>query len=309
MDKRYSAWLSSMLSEAARKRIEFVIVYIAIGGFLLHLSLIAMVHSNVITGLNKNYLLNNPIAAIYTPFSFILVYEVYLLIYYLPKSTTVYIAKQYEIVTLIVIRRVFKDLSQLEYTRDWFLVKYDIQFSLDLAATPLLFFLIFIFYRLSHIQEGSKCRSIAVSPEVLKFIVIKKIVAALLIPLLLILSLYSFGTWITHSFFSISLLLQNMNAVNNIFFDDFFTVLILVDVLLLLFSFLYTDKFHKIIRNSGFIISTTLIKLSFAAEGILNISLILIAVLFGVFILAIHNRYEKADFGKTTMEGPPVIKV
>jgi hypothetical protein len=64
-------------------------------------------------------------------------------------------------------------------------------------------------------------------------------------------------------------------------------------VLLLLISFLHTDKFNRVIRNSGFIISTILIKLSFGIEGLLNIILIVVAVLFGVVILAIHNQFEK----------------
>ena len=81
--------------------------------------------------------------------------------------------------------------------------------------------------------------------------------------------------------------------INYIFFDDFFTVLILVDVLLVLFSFSHTDKFNKVIRNSGFVISTILVKLSFSVAGLQNVALILTAVGFGVLILWIHNLFEK----------------
>ena len=70
-------------------------------------------------------------------------------------------------------------------------------------------------------------------------------------------------------------------------------MLIIVDVLLLLFSFFYSDKFSKIIRNSGFVISTILIKISFLADGLLNNALIISAVLFGLLILIVHNLYEK----------------
>ena len=62
---------------------------------------------------------------------------------------------------------------------------------------------------------------------------------------------------------------QNLSAVlkdvNSLFFDSFL-VLIIVDVLLLLVSFFYTDQFHKVIRNSV-IISTILLRLSFSVEG------------------------------------------
>jgi hypothetical protein len=86
---------------------------------------------------------------------------------------------------------------------------------------------------------------------------------------------------------------MEFKKINNIFFDEFFSVLIIVDVLLLLFSFFYSDKFHKIIRNSGFVISTILIKVSFLADGIVNNILIISAVLFGYIILIIHNLYEE----------------
>lgn len=81
--------------------------------------------------------------------------------------------------------------------------------------------------------------------------------------------------------------------INNIFFDDFFSVLIIVDVLLLLASFFYSDQFHKIIRNSGFVISTILIKVSFSVEGLVNNALIIGAVTFGFLILLIHNKFAR----------------
>jgi hypothetical protein len=61
----------------------------------------------------------------------------------------------------------------------------------------------------------------------------------------------------------------------------------------LLFSFFYTDQFHKVIRNSGFIISTILIRLSFSVDGLLNNCLIISSIAFGLIILWIHNRFEK----------------
>jgi len=66
-------------------------------------------------------------------------------------------------------------------------------------------------------------------------------------------------------------------------------------VLLLLFSFLQTDQFSRVIRNSGFIISTILIKLSFSADGILNAILIVVAVSFGVILLYIYSQYLKIE--------------
>ena len=281
------------LSEKLKKKSEVVIVYIAIISFLMHLLLIGLVNLNVISVNDQSKLLTNPISAIYTPFSFILIYEVYLLLYYLPRSTSIYIGKQYEIISLIVIRRIFKDLSNLEFSTNWFSIKNDILFSGDLVAILIMFLLIFLFYKL--VKDGSMSEIEVKKPEILQFIDLKKAIATLLVPFFLILSIYSLGHWMYESFFSFSKIVTDIKDINKIFFDDFFTILILVDVLLLLFSFLHSDKFNKVIRNSGFIISTILIKLSFSTEGILNIVLIVTAIAFGVIILKIHNLYEKIE--------------
>jgi hypothetical protein len=283
---------SKILSEEARKKSEVVIVIIAIASFLLHLLLIALVDLKVLAFDGYKELFNNPIAAIYTPFSFILVYEVYLLIYYLPKSTTTYIGKQYEIMTLIVIRRIFKDLSQLQLTPDWFKVPSDLLLTYDLIATMVLFLLILLFYRLNR-KSTVDSEPGELSSEIAQFIKMKTIIAKCLVPIFVLLAIFSLGEWIYDSFFSPNHHMTSIQDVNKIFFDTCFTILILTDVLLLLISFLHTDKFNRVIRNSGFIISTILIKLSFGIEGLLNIILIVVAVLFGVIILAIHNQFDR----------------
>jgi uncharacterized membrane protein (DUF373 family) len=283
------------LSESVKKKSEKIIVFISIITFLAHLILIIVNKLNIIDLSNFSNLFNNPIAAIYTPFSFILVYEVYLLVYYLPKSTSIYIGKQYEIISLIIIRRIFKDMSNLQFTDNWFNVKSDLIFMYDLIAILILFYLIFKFYKLSEENNSHQKKEVNLNSDLEKFIRTKKYIATLLVPILLILSFYSLGNWIRESCFSISKLVYDLKDVNKIFFDDFFTILILVDVFLLLFSFLHSDRFSKVIRNSGFIISTIMIKLSFSTEGIVNDSLIVLSVVFGIIILAIHNKYEKLE--------------
>ncbi len=287
----FSSLYTYFLSEKIKHKSELIIIYIAIISFLLHLLLIGLVNLDFITVTDHVKLLSNPISAIYTPFSFILIYEVYLLLYYLPKSTSIYIGKQYEIISLIVIRRIFKDLSNLEVSLNWFSIKNDLLFTADLLAIVLLFFLIYIYYKLVRNSKVEKAEMI--TPEISKFISLKKIIATCLVPVFLVLSVYSLGHWLYESFFSFSKIVTEIKDINKIFFDDFFTILILVDVLLLLFSFLHSDKFNIVIRNSGFIISTILIKLSFSTEGIMNIMLIVTAVVFGVILLKIHNQFDK----------------
>jgi len=284
-----------LLSEHAKQRIEKTILYVALFGFFIHLILIYLSNFGIVDLSLESELFRSPISAIYTPFSFILVYEVYLLIYYLPKSFTTYITKQYEIITLIIIRKLFKDLSALELSSHWFEIKGDLQFTYDILASVILFYLIFQFQKQgthkSTQQKGNKLK-------IERFIRRKKIISIILVPIFFTMALVTLFNWTSNVSFT-SHKLPSFETVNNLFFDEFFTVLILVDVVLLLISFFYTDKFHKIIRNSGFVVSTILIRLSFGVSGLISTVLIVAAVLFGLAIIIIHNKYENNTLPNT----------
>ncbi|WP_213522915.1 hypothetical protein [Nonlabens sp.] len=283
-------------SDETRERTEKVILNLALLSFFIHLVVIYLFKFDFIALSIDTELLMNPISAVYTPFSFILIYEVYLLIYYLPKSITTYITKQYEIITLIIIRKLFKDLASLELSSEWFEIKGDLQFTYDLIGSLVLFYLIFLFQKQGRrklIQENES------KPRVENFIYKKKIIAVVLVPLFFIMALYTLTTWAI-GFTLTPNDLAPFESINNLFFDEFFTVLILVDVVLLLISLFYTDQFHKIIRNSGFIISTILIRMSFGVNGAISTILIVVAGLFGLAMITVHNKYEKDMLSKGT---------
>jgi hypothetical protein len=233
------------LSENTRHKIEKIILKVAIFSFFIHLAIIYSMKFDFIGFSSNSELLKDPISAAYTPFSFILIYEVYLLIYYLPKSFTTYITKQYEIITLIIIRKLFKDLSGLELSKNWFEIKGDLQFTYDLIASLLLFYLIFLFQK-----EGKRklVQQVNIKPVIERFVNKKKLIAVILVPLFFVIALYTLIDW---------------------------------------------SRGHKIIRNSGFVISTILIRMSFGVSGLISTILIVAAVLFGLAIIIIHNKYEK----------------
>ena len=277
------------LSEETRAKAEKIILKLALFSFFIHLVIIYLIKFDFLAQPLNSELLTNPISAVYTPFSFILIYEVYLLIYYLPKSFTTYITKQYEIITLIIIRKLFKDLSTLELSANWFEIKGDLQFTYDLLASLLLFYLIFLFQKQGRLKT---IKAIGENNVIQRFVKRKKLIAIILVPLFFTMALYTLIDWSAGLSISSSTI-PSFESINNLFFDQFFTVLILVDVVLLLISFFYTDQFHKIIRNSGFVISTILIRMSFGVSGLISTILIVVAVLFGLAIIAIHNKYEK----------------
>jgi hypothetical protein len=292
------------LSKKTKETSEHAILWIALASFIIHLIVIGLVNFNVISIAEPSNLLKNPIAAIYTPFSFILVYEVYLLIYYLPKSTSIYISKQYEIITLIIIRRLFKDLSDLSLSANWFQIKNDLQFTYDLLASVVLFYLIYLFHKQRTKIYRAEVESITRNVSIQKFINAKKWIATALVPILFISAMYSFLNWSMSFFQPNPISIISFKNINNIFFEQFFTILIIADVILLLFSFFHTDEFHKVIRNSGFIISTILIRISFSVTGIINTLLIVTAILFGLIVLVIYNRFEKQLSIEQTNKNP-----
>ena len=87
--------------------------------------------------------------------------------------------------------------------------------------------------------------------------------------------------------------------VNEVFYTTFFSILIIADVFILLLSFLYTERYSQIMRNTGFIICTILIRLSFSSEGYLTMILILTGVSFALIILRIFNAIEHPKINST----------
>ena len=277
----------TIFSEKSQKIFEKYILFLATSGFIIHLILIYLNKYNYIDFNFNNTLLLDPISALYTPFSFILVYEAYLLIYYLPNSFTVTVVKEYEIISLILIRKIFKDFPLVNLDVPFFSNDYNIQLIYDLLGILVVFFLIYLFK-----TTAGRPKTTKPDKKLKKFISQKKLISILLVPTLLFLAGWSFYSWANASLFSNGY----DDNVNYLFFVDFFTILILVDVFILLISFRYTERYSQLIRNTGFIISTILLRLSFAASGLVSVILIASGVLFGLIILYIYKRMEKFKY-------------
>ena len=285
VQKQIENLFSIVFSENVIKRVEKYILYLASVGFVIHLSLIFLNNYNLVdlSIINSN-LLSNPISALYTPFSFILVYEAFLLIYYIPRSFTTAVGKQYEIISLIVIRKIFGDIPLIDLKANWIENSNNLQLIYDLSGILIIFFLIYLFRRT---KANLPVKS--VSEKLDRFIASKKLVSVILLPILVVICLISLFSWYNGVFITNSF----DENLNYLFFNEFFTLLILVDVFILLLSFQYTERYSQLIRNTGFIISTILLRLSFAVSGLTSILLIISGIVFGLLILLIYNAIEK----------------
>ena len=78
--KGWQSWVEKMFfsifSEHNRKIIERITLNVSVAGFIIHLLLILGKNYDVFHSRMDNILLADPISAIYTPFSIILIYEI-----------------------------------------------------------------------------------------------------------------------------------------------------------------------------------------------------------------------------------------
>ncbi|MEM9674981.1 MAG: hypothetical protein ACFB15_28025 [Cyclobacteriaceae bacterium] len=284
--KLLDSFANKILADQFKERFDQLIINLSIAGFLIHVFLVFLHWLHILpVDLLEGSMLTNPIATLYTPFTFILVFEVYLLIYYLPSSFTTFVSKQYEIISLIVVRRIFKDISNVTLSLDWFAYDYNIQLLADLLGLILLFLIIQQFNR-----QARESPKLSLSEGIAPFLRFKRRVSVLLFIAFIGLTIFSFVKWVLETYWYLTQQISEVTNVNWIFYHEFFILLILIDVLVLTVSFKHIKDYNQLIRNTGFILSTVLIRLSFSAEGLINIIIIVFGVLFGLVIQAIYNR-------------------
>lgn len=289
MEKLYTA----LFSQKVVKRLERLTLVSSIVGFLIHLLLVGLYHIGIFPNMSAD-LFENPISAIYTPFSFILVFEIYILIYYLPRSFTTSLLKQFEIIALILIRRIFGDIAKIDLSLISFTNQEVIQLLVDLISVLVLLTIIVFFTRIRNQLIGRKLLEPAENSEQ-TFRLYKKRLAVVLIGIIAVISVIHLVDYIYVTTSAVHLFKGMENNLNAIFYKDFFTVLILCDVLVLLLSYGLTKENFKLLRNTGFVITTVLIRLSFSIEGIYNSLFIISGALFGLAILKIYASFSEID--------------
>jgi len=290
-----------LFSDKKIRAIEKFAVIFALFGFMMHLLIIFLSDIGIINHAAFNQPSGNYISAIYTPFSFLLIYEVFLFLVYLPKSFTKSIGKQYEIMSLIVLRRIFKDISFFDMKHLSGFLDNNTDLLFDMLSILVLFFLIGIFYRLKKRQPHVESEG-----DIKNFVTVKRVISMMLVPVLVVMALFSFGNWFWEVITYREFQQFPLSDINNVFYDIFFSILIFVDVFILIISFLYTHYYSQLVRNSGFVISTILIRISFTAPHLTSLFLVELSVIFGVLILLIYNFFLKEE-GKGDQEESDLI--
>ena len=277
-------------------------VWLALGGLGLHVLLVFLARNlesppGFVAAVGSNYL-----SALYTPFSFVLFYEVLLLILSIPESTTRSIGKQFEILSLIVIRNVFKDIAEFESVTS--LADQMEEFRavlLDMGGGLLMFLLVVVFYHVNGRRprdgEGARDRE-----GIVTFIGRKKAIAFVLSILLFALAAWNLGLWCADAFSVARYGTLPTIDVRTVFYLDLFSVMIFADAVILVLSLLLDSRYELVFRNAAFVVSTILLRFSLAVEKPYDVELGLLSILFGNLVLLIYYYSERIRRAGTEAE-------
>ena len=132
------------------------------------------------------------------------------------------------------------------------------------------------------------------SGDIAVFVESKRLVANFMLIVFLLTAAYSFFTWIA------SVQDGGGSVSRVIFFLDFFTFLILADILILLVSYWFYTDFGNLARNTGFVLSTVIIRVAISSEGVSAMVLFTLSGLLGLAIL----RMFSGDSASRVLENP-----
>ena len=282
-----------LLGKSAEQQVRKIGLTTAIIGFVIHLALWFAYQIGILeVGSASTDLLDSPLDALYTPFSILLAYEVYQLIRAIPESFSTAVGKQFEIVTLLVVRDIFKRLSELEFSGDW-TVDSELKLIVLECFTFITLFTTSLIYRAN---SNTDTKVDFKDNELLNFVQNKQKIAVILLATYLIVAIFSFTNWV------ISVSEGDGSVTREIFFLDFFTILILADILILLISYGYSTDFTNLARNTGFILSTVVLRVAIGATGVSSMILFVLGGLLGIAVLVISlkaDEFQVEDFDLT----------
>jgi hypothetical protein len=289
---RLAAIHDRLFAESNTARLKHLVTRLGIAGFVIHLLLIFLAKTlshppSLVANAGENYL-----EAISTPFSFILFYEVTTMIGALHESTTRSVAYQFEIVSLIFIRDVFKDIADAtgmvtEHRMTW----EALPLFVNMWAGFLMYLLVAVFqyvarHHSAHIAPITNVRARA------RFIAQKKSVAILLGVLLVTMAAYSIGVFAMDVY---QVAVSGHTSVSHVttFYNNLFTVMIFTDVLILILSITVSGHYESVFRSAAFVVSIVLIRFALTEGYPFGAPLAILAMIFGVMVQLVFNFHMR----------------
>lgn len=273
-----------VLGQSTDKFLRETAINLAIVGFVIHLLFCVLYDFNLLKRSELIPFIDSYLDALYTPFSIILAYEVYELIRVIPESFSNSIGKQFEVVTLLVVRDIFKNLSDIGVS--------DINFDSDIALIAmegLAFVVLFATSLYFRSQTVASVDHSQYDDSVEVFVMQKKYLACGLAVVYVLVALYSFTSW------SMGVLDGETSLSRTVFFSDFFTWLIVSDIIILLFSYKHIIDFPQLARNTGFILSTVVIRVGIGTPSYTGAVLFILSASLAVCTLRLSLHSDSTN--------------
>jgi len=215
----------------------------------------------------------NHFYAVHAAFTVILVLEVISLIFVLPCSFSRSLGKQFEILSLILIRNAFKELS---YFAEPLGYEGNIDKIMHILASGfgalLIFALLGLYYKIQRRSEDDSRHM-----DLYSFVASKKAISLLLL-----------GSFISMGSYSVYQSL--MGIEHSDFIHSFYTQLILTDILIVLVSQCFHPSAKMMFRNSGYALSTLMIRIALVAPVYYNVVLGAAAMIFAILLTLVSQH-------------------
>ena len=216
----------------------------------------------------------NHFAAVYLAFTLLLLVEVLGLVFALSQSVANSVGKQFEVLSLILLRKAFLEFGSFSEPIDWGDASDSLLHMLSDAGGALLVFVaVGFFYRVQRHQPITTDKM-----EQTSFVATKKLVALVL--------LFAFGALGAYY-----LRQRFMGEPVFGFFEAFYVLLIFSDILIVLVSLRYSYSYSVVFRNSGFAVSTMMIRLALTAPPYINALLGIGSAVFSLGLSLAYNAF------------------
>jgi hypothetical protein len=217
---------------------------------------------------------DNHFYAVDLAFTLLLLFEVITLVLTLAQSVSLAVGKQFEILSLILVRHTFKEFTAFPEPVTWEAVRPALPDMAAVAAGALS-----IFVGLGFFYRQQRHLPLSADPdERWSFVASKKLVS---LGLLLLLIAIGAGDALR--------LLRGEETYP--FFETFYTVLIFSDVLLVLLALRYSSTYAIVFRNSAFAVSTVFLRLALTSPPLVKAGLGVGALLLALAVTVAYHRF------------------
>lgn len=255
--------------EKLYRKISIALVFL----FVCSLAVIELNRLGLLPGHLATILPKNHFFAVHAAFTVILVLEVISLIFVLPCSFSRSLGKQFEILSLILIRNAFKELS---YFAEPLAYEGNVDKILHILANGfgalMIFALLGVYYKIQK-RSDEDSRHI----DLYGFVASKKAISLLL--------LVSFAVMGGYSLYQTLLGIEHPD-----FLHGFYTQLIITDVLIVLVSQCFHPSARMIFRNSGYALATLMIRIALVAPVYYNVLLGAAAMAFAILLALVSQH-------------------